>query len=131
MRLFDLAYCCRLYAEGTGYDLALARFLQGTNGAVDLHSPEHRDLTLQWLRDWGCRGLRREDNAASSRTLRQWWEDWAEILPATHVTLDALDDYGLDVAAEAYGDLARRPAARRQHRNGVINVRFGPTTAAN
>lgn len=87
-------------------------------------------MTLQWLRDWGCRGLRREDNSASSRALRQWWEDWADILPATQVTLDALDDYGLDVAAEAYGDLARRPAARRRHRNGFITVRFGPTTAA-
>ena len=130
MRLFELAYCCRLYGEGTGYDLALARFLEGTNGAVDLDNPEHRDLALQWLRDWGCRGLRREDNAGSSAALREWWKDWDGALPPADVTLDALDDYGLDVAAEAYGDLARRPAARRQHRDGLIDVRFGPTTAA-
>jgi hypothetical protein len=130
MRLFELAYCCRLYAEGTGYDVALARFLEGTNAAADLCNSEHRDLTLQWLRDWGCRGLRREDNAGSSAALREWWEDWADVLPATDVTLDALDDYGLDVAAEAYGDLARRPAAQRQHRDGFTIVRFGPTTAA-
>ena len=65
MRLLDLAYCCRLYAEGTGYDVALARFLRGTSGAVDLRGREHRDLTLQWLRDlglswssaWGQRGF--------------------------------------------------------------------------
>jgi hypothetical protein len=129
MRLFDLAYCCRLYAEGTGYDLALGRFLEGTIGAVDLHTPDHRDRTLQWLRDC-CRGLRREDNARSSRALGAWWEDWAEALPATEVTLDALDDYGLDVAAEAYADLAQRRAAQRQYRGGLIDVRFGPTTAA-
>lgn len=130
MRLFELAYCCRLYAEGTGYDLALARFLEGTDGAVDLHNPKHRDLTLQWLRDWGCRGLRREDNAGSSAALRDWWDEWGEVLSSPEVTLDALDDYGLDLAAGAYGDLARRPAARRQHGDGFIDVRFGPTTAA-
>lgn len=130
MRLFELAYCCRLYAEGTNYDNALARFLEAIGGAVDLHNPDHRDLTLQWLRAWGCRGLRVEDNARSSRALHVWWEDWAEVLPAPDVTLDALNDYALDVASQAYGDLAQRPAARRQHRGGLIPVRFGPTTAA-
>jgi hypothetical protein len=87
-------------------------------------------LTLQWLRARGCRGLRREDNAVSSRALGAWWEAWEEALPTTDVTLDALDDYGLDVAAEAYKDLAQRRAARRQHRGELIDVRFGPTTAA-
>ena len=47
------AYYCRLYAEGTGYDVALARFLEGTGGAVDLNDAGHRALTLQWLRNWG------------------------------------------------------------------------------
>jgi hypothetical protein len=34
MRIFELAYCCRLYAEGTWYDVALARFLEGTSPVV-------------------------------------------------------------------------------------------------
>jgi hypothetical protein len=70
MRLFELAYCCRLYAEGTGYDVPLARFLEGTNGAVDLNDAAHRALTLQWLRDWGCRSLRRDDDERSNEALR-------------------------------------------------------------
>jgi hypothetical protein len=129
MRLFELAYCCRLYAEGTGYDVALARFLEGTNGAVDLNDAAHRALTLQWLRDWGCRSLRREDDERSSEALREWWRKWSDALPAPHVTLDSLGDDGLDTPSQAYGDLALRIGPRRQLSDRLIDVRFGPTTA--
>jgi hypothetical protein len=130
MRLFELAYCCRLYAEGTGYDRALARFLAGTGGAVDLDNPEHRDLTLQWLRDWGCRSLRTEDDKRSSRALQAWWAQWNATLPAVDATLHTLDDDVLDAAAAAYADLATRAGPRRQLRDRVIDIQFGPTTAA-
>jgi hypothetical protein len=130
MRLFDLAYCCRLYAEGTGYDVALAHFLEGTGGAVDLDDAGHRAMTLQWLRDWGCRSLRREDDARSSEALRGWWEEWGDALPAVGVTLDSLDDGRLDAASHAYGSLAQAIGPRRQLPDRLIDVRFGPTTAA-
>jgi hypothetical protein len=130
MRLFELAYCCRLYAEGTGYDHALARFLEGTGGKVDLNDAEHRALTLQWLRDWGCRSLRAADDRRSSGALGRWWERWHDELPAPDATLDSLSDDALDSAAEAYGDLAQRVGPRRQLPGRLIDVRFGPTTAA-
>jgi hypothetical protein len=129
MRLFELAYCCHLYAEGTGYDVSLARFLEGTNGAVDLNDAAHRALTLQWLRDWGCRSLRRDDDERSSEALREWWRKWSDALPAPHVTLDSLGDGDLDTASQAYGDLAQRIGPRRQLPDRLIDVRFGPTTA--
>lgn len=54
-----------------------------------------------------------------------------ELHPArVDATLDALDDHVLDAAAEAYADLARRVGPRRQLRDKVIDIRFGPTTAA-
>jgi hypothetical protein len=130
MRLFELAYCCRIYAEGTGYDRALARFLAGTGGAVDLEIPEHRALTLQWLRDWGCRSLRTEDDQRSSSALKAWWAKWNRVLPAVDATLSTLDDDVLDAAADAYADLATRAGPRRQLRHRVIDIHFGPTTAA-
>ena len=130
MRLFELAYCCRIYGEVAGYDRALGRFLAGTGGAVDLSDPKHRALTLQWLRDWGCRSLRTEDDRRSSRALKAWWATWGAELPAVDATLDTLDDDVLDAAAEAYADLAGRVGPRRQLRERVIDIQFGPTTAA-
>jgi hypothetical protein len=130
MRIFELAYCCRLYAEGTRYDVALARFLEGTGGTVDLNDARHRALTLQWLRDWGCRSLRREDDERSSEALRGWWNEWGDALPPPDATLDSLDDDSLDAASQAYGDLAQRIGPRRQLPDRLIDVRFGPTTAA-
>ncbi len=130
MRLFELAYCCRIYGEVAGYDRALGRFLAGTGGAVDLSDPKHRALTLQWLRDWGCRSLRTEDDRRSSRALKAWWATWVAELPTVDATLDTLDDDVLDAGAEAYADLAGRVGPRRQLRERVIDIQFGPTTAA-
>jgi hypothetical protein len=130
MHLFELAYCCRLYGERTGFDVALARFLEGTGGAVDLTIARHRALTLQWLRDWGCRSLRRDDDRRTSSALRVWWRRWGDALPAADLTLDALNDDALETAAAAYGDLSTRTGPRRQLADRLIDVRFGPTTAA-
>jgi len=58
MRLFELVYCCRLYGESTGFDAALATFWDATGRRADLLRDDHRELTLEWLRRWGCRTLR-------------------------------------------------------------------------
>src|SRR5690348_4400677 len=99
MRLVELAYCCRIFGETTGYDQALARFVGGTGGAVNLEDPRHRALTLQWLREWGCRSLRTEDDKRSSRALKAWWAKWSAALPAVEATLDTLEEDALDAAA--------------------------------
>jgi hypothetical protein len=130
MRLVELAYCCRIFGETTGYDQALARFVGGTGGAVNLEDPRHRALTLQWLREWGCRSLRTEDDKRSSRALKAWWAKWSAALPAVEATLDTLEEDALDAAADAYADLASRIGPRRQLPDRVIDIQFGPTTAA-
>lgn len=130
MRVFELAYCCRLFAESAGADTSSERFAEATGGRVDLQDPVHRGLLLQWLREWGCRSLRREDDARTSEALGDWWETWRGALPPARTTLDALDDRALGAASEAYGDLAQRAGPRRQLQGRLLDVRFGATTAA-
>jgi hypothetical protein len=130
VRAFDLVYCCRLYGETVGFDASLARFWDATGDRVDLAQPDHRELTVAWLRSWGCRNLRVEDTQITLALLADWAGRWQQRLHAVETTLDDLSDKELDVAAAAYEDLAFRPAARRQQGNRLIDVKFGPTAAA-
>ncbi len=41
MRLFELADCCRLYGEVTGYDASIDEVRRATLGEVDLRDPGH------------------------------------------------------------------------------------------
>ncbi len=129
MRVHELAYCCRLFAEVAGTDAASDRFRAATRGAPDLSRPAHRAALLQWLRSWGCRSLRIEDDRRTSAALRAWWAEWAPGLPEPGRTLDTLDDIALDGAAGAYADLAGRVGPRRQHGERLVDVRFGATAA--
>lgn len=130
MRLFDLVYCCRPYAEATEFDASLTRLWEATDGQVELSRPGHRELTIGWLRAWGCRTLRLEDTELTLRVLEDWADRWLDALHAVDSTIDELTDDELDVAARAYGDLAFTPAAHREFRGRLLDVNFGPTAAA-
>ena len=131
MRLFELAYCCRLYGQRTRFDQALKRLQDGTDDHVDLTKPEHVHFLLQWLRDWGVRPLRTADDAFSSERLVEWDERHGRTLPAAARTLHDLSDAELDTAATAYEALAEQQAAWRHRADGALGkVRFGPTAAA-
>jgi hypothetical protein len=101
-----------------------------TGAVADLRDPVHRDALLRWLRRWGCRHLRRDDNALASEALREWAVAWEARLPAPKLGLDRLGDDELGVLAGAYGALAELAAGFRTGRSGPIPVRFGATAAA-
>ena len=65
-RYYELAYCCRVFGVLAGDDTSSADFRAVTGGVADLGDPDHRDALLRWLRRWGCRHLRRDDNALAS-----------------------------------------------------------------
>lgn len=129
MALFELAYCCRLFAESAGADAATVRFREATGGVVDLHRDGHRGALLRWLREWGCRSLRREDDARCRAALAEWWQAWGALLPAPDAALDSLADAECEVAARAYDALAQRVGPRRVFRERLLDVRFGATAA--
>jgi hypothetical protein len=101
-----------------------------TGGQVDLSRSAHRDALLVWLRQWGCRHLRAADHGRSSRALLAWWKRHASDVPASRATLHGLGRAAFARAGRAHADLAVRPAARRRHGDGEVDVTFGSTAAA-
>ena len=131
MRLFELAYAVRIYAQMTDYDSSLNRFRQAADGGVDLRDPGQARACLVWLNAWGCRQFSVEHHDEAAAMLANWWDEWAAKLPPQDVDLDAVDDGALLIASSAYGDLTQRQAGRRQLRDGRPSlVTVGPTGAA-
>ena len=118
------------FAALVGDDRRTTELRAATGGQLDLSRPAHRDALLAWLRQWGCRHLRNADNARSSRALLAWWKRHASDIPASGATLHSLSRAAFAKAGRAHADLAGRPAARRRHGDGEVDVTFGSTAAA-
>jgi hypothetical protein len=95
---------------------------------ADAQTPAGRDALIRWLRSWGCRHLRVEDHARTSRSLRTWAVRWVSDLPDLALVDLSPDD--LSRSADAYAALAARPAAFAVRTTGTVEVTFGPTAAS-
>ena len=118
------------FAALVGDDRRTNELRTSTGGRIDLSLASHRDALLAWLRQWGCRHLRTADNARSSRALLAWWKRHASDIPAPRASLDRLGPAAFAKAGRAHADLAGRPAARRRHGDGEVDVTFGSTATA-
>ncbi len=131
MRLYELAYACRLYAGMSDWDSALAEFRRATSPRFDLVDATHRKALLRWLNSWGCRQFAVRYHDMASHELLDWGRRSLDRLPPTSARLAELSDGALDAAAQAYGDLKVRSASRKLGKSGSrIPVTFGPTGAA-
>lgn len=91
-------------------DRSLSALRAATGGAPDPAIRQHCDSLLRWLNQWGCR-IRRPrpgECAVFADQLAAWWSTYGTRLPAA--SLHRLDDAQIDLLAEAYADLAQRPA---------------------
>jgi hypothetical protein len=83
MKLYELAYCCRLYGHLTGYDRHLSQLHQSVRSGLDPSNPAHRTALFQWLNGWGCRQFARQHHATTaSDSLVSWAASWLGKLPA-------------------------------------------------
>jgi hypothetical protein len=126
----QVAAALRTFAAIAGPETSLALLRDATRPTLDLSVPAHREAILRFLRAWGCRHLRRDDTARSSKTLASWWSRFGPALPPGTVPLTDLDDAQLAALGRAYAALARSPAALRASRAGDVPVSFGDTAAA-
>jgi hypothetical protein len=128
--LSDQALRTLLARFGPDDDVA-SRILRETTGTgLDLADAEHRHALLTWLRSWGCRHLRRADEARSSAALRRWWRRYADALPPRRRALTDLTHRDLERIEPAYTALASLPVASRASTSGDVDVTFGDTAAA-
>ena len=119
----------RDYATVTGYDVALRDLRSSVPDSIDPSQKDHATALLNWLRRWGCRHLRREDNEFSAQALEVWWLDWNSKLPPSDVWLTSGTAETFDLAI-VYEALAKTVAAHRSYGGREVDVRLGDTAAA-
>ena len=130
MRLFELAYACRLYGGLTQFDSNYRLFLDRTGGELDFRDPEHLKVLLVWLNSWGCRQFAKKDHKVAAQSVLGWAERWESRLPNTSTTLDELRREEIQYAGAAFADLSNRVASKRSYVGALRDVTVGPTGAA-
>jgi hypothetical protein len=119
VRLYELAFACRIYGALTGYDSSLAKLRQATSQNLDPQNPAHQEVLLGWLNDWGCPQFSTTHHArVAAPSLAAWAGEWLARLPPADAVLDAIDPAQVDLIGRAYGDLRTRQAGIRRRRNG-------------
>jgi hypothetical protein len=131
MRLYELAFCCYVYGglEG-GYDAATIELREATGSCVDPGNDDHFAPLFHWLRRWGCRQFKINDESVAHESLWGWWRRWEAELPGPDRTLDELDDAALGQIADAYDDLRARQASWQERAGSAHRRGFGPAGAA-
>lgn len=129
MKLFELAYTCRLYGVFSNYDDTYRRF-RDTTPAFDIFNHLHRKALLKWLNSWGCRQFALNFHDKASEHLRNWGEENLTRLPPAGVSLLDLTDINFVNAGTLYASLRDLQASVHQCKGNSYSVTFGPTGAA-
>jgi hypothetical protein len=131
MRLFQLAYACKIYGGFRRFDAAYVAFLGVTGGTSNFSSKVHMNALLVWLRKWGCRQFALAPDDLAAESIPRWARRWESKLPGRSAALDRLSDADIEEAAAAFADLSRCLASKKRTRNGrQYDVHVGPTGAA-
>lgn len=130
MKLYQLAYACKIYGGLTGFDARYFAFLNETGGTLDFDSKVHMKALLVWLRSWGCRQFALAHEGLAVESILRWARRWESKLPGRSAALDRLSDADIEEAADAFADLSRCLASKKTRDEEQQDVRVGPTGAA-
>lgn len=108
MKLYELAYTCRLYREiassDSGFDTAYAKMREKLGPNPDLSSQEQRDALMTFLNEWLCRIP--EANFPSLKAgLQTWAARWITRLPAAGRDIRSLATQERRQIGDAYAAL--------------------------
>jgi hypothetical protein len=130
VKLYQLAYACKMYGDLTAFDASYFAFLDETGGTLDFNSRVHMKALLVWLRSWGCRQFALAHEGLAVESILRWARRWESKLPGRSAALDRLSDADIEEAAAAFADLSRCLAAKKARDGRPHDVRVGPTGAA-
>jgi len=131
MRLYQLAFACRLYSSfGREFDEATKVFRQSAGTNLALSDREQGRALMVWLNKWGCRQFAKDHHNFALDQLREWADSMLTTLPQSQNSLIDLSDTSLIAAASAYEALRLRLAGQKRSGGADISVRFGPTGSA-
>ena len=131
MKLFELAYACRLYGQLADYDASLKRFRDLVAPSLEPSKAKHRAALFVWLNSWGCRQFARDHHATTaSDSLVRWTNGWLSQLPPPEVPLTDLTSVQIRAYALAYEALRDETASFKARGGRSHAVTYGPTGAA-
>jgi hypothetical protein len=130
MKLYELAYICRIYGGFTQFDGTYSALLDKTGLGLDFSDPSHMGTLLVWLRSWGCRQFAVDYDDLAAESIRAWARQCESRLPDRFMTLDGLSDEEIQTVGGAYADLRGCLASRHTRAGKTTDVHVGPTGAA-
>lgn len=130
MKLFELAYACRIYSYMTNFDAGYQTMFDITGGRLDFDDSRHVKALLNWLNSWGCRQFALAYHSLAADSIRDWAHEWEDSLPSVEGDLIDAGAGAIDSIAAAYAELARAMASRRKRKTKEYAVTVGPTGAA-
>jgi len=119
-----------MYDSLTPFNRSLEVLNKATGGSIDLTNPEHRIALMEWLNDWGCRHLSKDQHEVASNSISNWYQLDSASLFTNEKPLWELGDNELEMAANAYGSLKNKTGARRVRGGKKLEVHIGETAAS-
>jgi len=130
MKLLHLKIACYLYNQFTDYDSSYLK-LSKEYPNLDLTQTSQIKALIEWLRSWGCRQFKKDNEAISINSIKNWYKSKESKMPSRN---DYLIDYDLvkneGLIIEIFNDLSRRKAATKLMKNCEITVSIGPVGTA-
>ncbi len=119
-----------LFNSLTPYNTSLVNFRSATGDRIDLAIQEHPNALMNWLNDWGCRHLSKDQHQVASKSILDWYQTNCATLFSDKTPLWQLENQEIETAANAYGCLKDRIGARHYRYGNKLKVHIGPTAAS-
>ena len=105
-------------------------YLKIANIQLEFSNSAHQEVVLTFLRKWGCRQFKKEDQAISTRSLQEWYEKHSISLPEHDQKLIDLTDSVIVSFAAMFNDLQVRQACSKKYSEKEGTSSIGPVGAS-
>lgn len=130
MRLLHLRIACYLYNQFTNYDQSYSELSKKYQN-LDPNKTEHVIALIKWLRSWGCRQFKKDNEDISIEGIMDWYRSKESRIPRRNV---CLMDYDLDKnkksIIDVFDTLSESKVAMKQQRGYKSDVHMGPVGTA-
>jgi hypothetical protein len=106
MKVYELAYACRLYREVSQFDPAYRKMRDALGRNPNLASQTTSEALMRFLNDWRCRIPEKNFSSLKER-LQHWTSVWIPQLPETGRDVCSLNDHECAQVGVSYEELLR------------------------
>jgi hypothetical protein len=128
MTIKELQVGCYLYERFTDYDRSYKKLWELKE--LDLIIRDHTVKLIQWLRGWGCRQFKNENDELSIQNLISWYSSDSVSLPTYDSYLLNSTEKILKNSVRIFDKLSNIKISERLQNNRNIDVSVGPVGAA-